>query len=95
MLSRYLVSMDLKESQSEPTPFDAVVLLMSCDETAPTLPMGAASCGLPTIGLSGGPMPSGKFHSLDSGSETGIWQMSEKVRSSKTRPEEFFERKAE
>ncbi len=47
MLSRYLVSMDLKESQSEATPFDGVVLLMSCDETAPTLPMASPPSAYP------------------------------------------------
>ena len=40
---------------------DGVVLLMGCDKTTPSLLMGAASCDLPTIGISGGPMLSGRF----------------------------------
>jgi len=90
MLFRNLVSMDVEES-IRGNPIDGVVLLMGCDKTTPSLLMGAASCGLPTIGLSGGPMLSGKFHGRDLGSGTGIWQMSEQVRSGKMRPEEFFE----
>jgi dihydroxy-acid dehydratase len=51
--------------------------------------MGAASCDVPTIGLSGGPMLSGKFQGRDLGSGTGVWQMSEQVRAGKMRLEEF------
>jgi dihydroxyacid dehydratase/phosphogluconate dehydratase len=64
---------------------------MGCDKTTPSLLMGAASCDLPTIGLSGGPMLSGKFRGRDIGSGTGVWQMSEQVRSGNMRAEEFFE----
>ena len=63
---------------------------MGCDKTTPSLLMGAASCDLPTIGLSGGPMLSGKFHGCDLGSGTSIWQMSEQVRSGQMSREEFF-----
>ena len=70
---------------------DGVVLLMGCDKTTPSLLMGAASCDLPTIGLSGGPMLSGKFRGHDLGSGTGVWQMSEQVRSGEMKVEEFFE----
>jgi L-arabonate dehydrase len=79
MLFRNLVSMDVEES-IRGNPIDGVVLLMGCDKTTPALLMGAASCDLPTIGLSGGPMLSGKFQGRDIGSGTGVWQMSEKVR---------------
>ncbi len=51
--------------------------------------MGAASCDLPTIGLSGGPMLSGKFQGRDLGSGTGVWQMSEKVRAGEMAMEEM------
>src|SRR5208283_142197 len=44
-----------------------------------------------TIGLSGGPMLNGKFQGHDLGSGTGVWQMSEKVRSGQMKLEEFFE----
>src|SRR5437660_12196637 len=64
---------------------------MGCDKTTPSLLMGAASCDLPTIGLSGGPMLSGKFRGNDLGSGTGVWQMTEKIRSGEMKNEEFFE----
>ena len=89
MLFRNLASMDVEES-IRGNPIDGVVLLMGCDKTTPSLLMGAASCDLPTIGLSGGPMLSGKFHGCDLGSGTGVWQMSEQVRSGQMTREEFF-----
>ena len=79
MLFRNLASMDVEES-IRGNPMDGVVLLMGCDKTTPSLLMGAASCDLPTIGLSGGPMLNGKFRGKDIGSGTGVWQMSEMVR---------------
>jgi L-arabonate dehydrase len=90
MLFRNLASMDVEES-IRGNPIDGVVLLMGCDKTTPSLLMGAASCDLPTIGLSGGPMLSGKFRGCDLGSGTGVWQMSEKVRIGEMKMEEFFE----
>jgi L-arabonate dehydrase len=90
MLFRNLASMDVEES-IRGNPIDGVVLLMGCDKTTPSLLMGAASCDLPTIGVSGGPMLSGKFQGHDLGSGTGIWQMSEKVRSGQMKEKEFFE----
>ncbi len=90
MLFRNLASMDVEES-IRGNPLDGVVLLMGCDKTTPSLLMGAASCDLPTIGLSGGPMLSGKFRGHDLGSGTGVWQMSEQVRSGEMKVEEFFE----
>ena len=79
MLFRNLASMDVEES-IRGNPLDGVVLLMGCDKTTPALLMGAASCDLPTIGLSGGPMLSGHFRGKQIGSGTGVWQMSEDVR---------------
>ncbi len=90
MLFRNLASMDVEES-IRGNPMDGVVLLMGCDKTTPSLLMGAASCDLPTIGLSGGPMLSGKFHGHDLGSGTGVWQMDAKVRSGEMKITEFFE----
>ena len=60
MLFRNLVSMDVEES-IRANPIDGVVLLTGCDKTTPALLMGAASCDLPTIVLSGGPMLTGRF----------------------------------
>ncbi|HCX80752.1 MAG: dihydroxy-acid dehydratase [Curvibacter sp. RIFCSPHIGHO2_12_FULL_63_18] len=88
MLFRNLASMDVEES-IRGNPIDGVVLLMGCDKTTPSLMMGAASCDLPTIGLSGGPMLNGKFRGKDVGSGTGVWQMSEMVRAGEMTMEEF------
>src|SRR5260370_13315921 len=90
MLFRNLASMDVEES-IRGNPIDGVVLLMGCDKTTPSLLMGAASCDLPTIGLSGGPMLSGKFHGRDIGSGTGLWQMTDQLRAGKMKAEEYFE----
>jgi L-arabonate dehydrase len=90
MLFRNLASMDVEES-IRGNPLDGVVLLMGCDKTTPSLLMGAASCDLPTIGLSGGPMLSGKFHGHDLGSGTGVWQMCERVSAGEMKLSEFFE----
>src|SRR5881227_3537355 len=90
MLFRNQAAMDVEES-IRANPFDGVVLLMGCDKTTPSLLMGAASCDLPTIGLSGGPMLSGKFHGHDLGSGTGVWQMHEQVRAGEMKLAEFFE----
>src|SRR6202050_343522 len=90
MFFRNLASMDVEES-IRGNPIDGVVLLMGCDKTTPSLLMGAASVDLPTIGLSGGPMLSGKFHGRDLGSGTGLWQMTDQVRTGEMKVEEFFE----
>jgi len=90
MLFRNLASMDVEES-IRGNPIDGVVLLMGCDKTTPSLLMGAASCDLPTIGLSGGPMLSGKFRGRDLGSGTGVWQMFEQISAGEMKIEEAFE----
>ena len=78
MLFRNLASMDVEES-IRGNPLDGVVLLVGCDKTTPALMMGAASCDLPTIAVSGGPMLNGKFQGREIGSGTAIWQFSEMV----------------
>jgi len=88
MLFRNLASMDVEES-IRGNPIDGVVLLMGCDKTTPSLLMGAASCDLPTIGLSGGPMLNGRFRGHTIGSGTGVWEMSEKVRAGEMTMEEL------
>ena len=93
MLFRNLASMDVEES-IRGNPIDGVVLLMGCDKTTPSLLMGAASCDLPTIGLSGGPMLSGKFRGRDLGSGTGLWQMTDQLRAGEMKLEEYFEAEA-
>ncbi|TFW05167.1 dihydroxy-acid dehydratase [Oxalobacteraceae bacterium OM1] len=93
MLFRNLASMDVEES-IRGNPIDGVVLLMGCDKTTPALMMGAASCNLPTIGISGGPMLNGKFRGKDLGSGTGVWMMSEMVRAGQMTQEEFTDAEA-
>src|SRR5213596_3406734 len=90
MLYRNLASMDVEES-IRANPLDGVVLLMGCDKTTPSLIMGAASVGLPTLGVSGGPMLSGKYRGADIGSGTNTWSMSEDLRAGKISVEEFHE----
>jgi dihydroxy-acid dehydratase len=80
MLFRNLASMDVEES-IRGNPIDGVILLCGCDKTTPSLVMGAASCDLPTLTISGGPMLNGKFRGQDIGSGTNVWKFSEEVRS--------------
>ena len=90
MLYRNLASMDVEESLRG-NPLDGVVLLFGCDKTTPALLMGAASVDLPTIGVSGGPMLSGKYRGTDIGSGTNVWSMSEDLRAGKISLDEFHE----
>ena len=60
MLTRNLASMDVEEA-IRGNPIDAVVLLVGCDKTTPALLMGAASCDVPAIVVTGGPMLNGKL----------------------------------
>jgi len=64
---------------------------MGCDKTTPSLVMGAASVDLPTVGVSGGPMLSGKWRGQELGSGTGVWSMSEQVRAGTLKLQDFFE----
>jgi L-arabonate dehydrase len=90
MLYRNLASMDAEES-IRGNPLDGVVLLGGCDKTTPSILMGAASCDLPTIFVSGGPMLSGKYRGQDIGSGTNVWSMSEDLRAGKITLAEFHE----
>ncbi|MDE0054956.1 MAG: dihydroxy-acid dehydratase [Gammaproteobacteria bacterium] len=93
MLFRNLASMDVEES-IRGNPLDGVVLLVGCDKTTPALMMGAASCDLPTIVVSGGPMLNGKFEGREIGSGTAIWQFSEGVRAGQITVGQFREMEA-
>ena len=90
MLFRNLASMDVEES-IRGNPIDGVVLLCGCDKTTPSLMMGAASCDLPALVVSGGPMLNGNFRGKPIGSGTAVWQMSEDVRAGKMQLAEFME----
>src|SRR5689334_14025762 len=79
MLFRNLASMDVEES-IRANPMDGVVLLVGCDKTTPALLMGAASCDLPAIAVSGGPMLNGRFRGEELGSGTHTWIFTEKLK---------------
>ncbi len=90
MLYRNLASMDVEES-IRANPLDGLVLLVGCDKTTPALMMGAASCDLPAIVVSGGPMLNGYFQGKTIGSGTAVWSMSEDVRAGKMELATFME----
>jgi len=89
MLFRNLASMDVEEA-IRGNPMDGVVLMAGCDKTTPSLLMGAASCDLPTILLSGGSMLNGRFKGRTLGSGTDVWKFSEDVRAGVMSEAEFM-----
>jgi L-arabonate dehydrase len=90
MLFRNQAAMDVEES-IRANPFDGVVLMMGCDKTTPSLLMGAASCDLPTIGISGGPMLNGKFRGEDIGSGTHVWKFTEMLKTGEMKEADMIE----
>jgi len=90
MLFRNLASMDVEES-IRANPIDGVVLLTGCDKTTPALVMGAASCDVPAIVVSGGPMLNGKYRGEDIGSGTDVWRYSEDVKAERMTVAEFMD----
>jgi L-arabonate dehydrase len=93
MLFRNLASMDVEEA-IRGLPIDGVVLLVGCDKTTPALLMGAASCDIPTIALSGGPMLNGKYEGQDIGSGTNTWKFAEMVKAGEMTLEAFMSAEA-
>ena len=93
MLFRNLASMDVEES-IRANPIDGVVLLVGCDKTTPSLLMGAASCGLPTIALSGGPMLNGRWRDEQIGSGTHVWKFDAMVKSGELTLADFMDSEA-
>jgi L-arabonate dehydrase len=90
MLFRNLASMDAEES-IRGNPIDGVVLLTGCDKTTPSTLMGAASVGLPTIVVPGGPMLNGKYQGEDIGSGTSVWKLTEELKKGNITYEEYAE----
>jgi dihydroxy-acid dehydratase len=88
MLFRNLASMDVEEA-IRGNPMDGVVLMAGCDKTTPSLVMGAASCDVPAIVVSGGPMLNGRFRGKPIGSGTDVWKFSEDVRAGLMTEQEF------
>ncbi|MFJ4396151.1 IlvD/Edd family dehydratase [Pseudomonas sp. NPDC089396] len=93
MLTRNLASMDVEES-IRGNPVDAVVLLTGCDKTTPALLMGAASCDVPAIVVTGGPMLNGKHKGRDIGAGTIVWQMHEQYKAGQIDLNEFLSAEA-
>lgn len=93
MLTRNLASMDVEES-IRGNPVDAVVLLAGCDKTTPALLMGAASCDVPAIVVTGGPMLNGKHKGKDIGAGTIVWQMHEAYKAGEIDLNEFLSAEA-
>ncbi|GAB0117722.1 IlvD/Edd family dehydratase [Acidisoma sp. 7E03] len=93
MLFRNLASMDVEEA-IRGNPIDGVVLLVGCDKTTPSLLMGAASCDLPTIVLSGGPMLNGRVRGEVVGSGTAVWRYSEAVKAGQMSLKDFMDAEA-
>ncbi|MGE8115386.1 IlvD/Edd family dehydratase [Pseudomonas sp. NPDC086566] len=93
MLTRNLASMDVEEA-IRGNPVDAVVLLTGCDKTTPALLMGAASCDVPAIVVTGGPMLNGKHKGRDIGAGTIVWQMHEAYKAGQIDLDEFLSAEA-
>jgi dihydroxy-acid dehydratase len=93
MLFRNLASMDVEEA-IRGLPMDGVVLLVGCDKTTPALLMGASSCDLPTIAISGGPMLNGKYEGTDIGSGTNTWKFDQMVKAGEMTLEAFMSAEA-
>ncbi|MED5617999.1 IlvD/Edd family dehydratase [Ideonella sp. BN130291] len=89
MLTRNLAAMDVEEA-IRGNPMDAVVLLTGCDKTTPALLMGAASCDVPAIVVSGGPMLNGKLEGRDIGSGTAVWQLHESLKAGEIQLHQFL-----
>lgn len=89
MMFRNLASMEVEET-IRANPLDGVVLLVGCDKTTPALVMGALSCDLPTIVVSGGPMIAGHYCGKRLGSGTDVWRLSEEVRAGQLSEADFI-----
>jgi L-arabonate dehydrase len=93
MLFRNLVSMDVEES-IRANPIDGVVLLCGCDKTTPSLVMGAASCNVPALVVSGGPMLNGKYRGQEIGSGTAVWRFAEELKAGTLSAHDFMDAEA-
>ena len=79
MMFRNLAAMDVEET-IRANPIDGVVLLAGCDKTTPALLMGAASCDVPAVLVSGGPMLNGRFRGRVLGSGTDVFRLDDDYR---------------
>lgn len=93
MMFRNLAAMAVEEA-IRGQQMDGVVLMVGCDKTTPSLLMGAASCDLPAIVVTGGPMLNGYYKGERVGSGTHLWKFSEAVKAGEMTKEEFVEAEA-
>ena len=93
MLFRNLAAMDVEES-IRANPFDGVVLLTGCDKTTPALVMGAASCDLPALVVSGGPMLNGRWRDQTVGSGTHVWKFTEMLKAGQMTMDDLLDAEA-
>jgi dihydroxy-acid dehydratase len=90
MMFRNLAALAIEET-IRGQPIDGAVLLVGCDKTTPSLMMAAASCDIPSIVVTGGPMLNGYFRGERVGSGTHLWKFSEAVKAGEMTQEEFLE----
>ena len=90
MMFRNLMAMDVEES-IRANPLDGVVLLCGCDKTTPAQLMGAASAGLPSIMVTGGPMLKGMWRGTEVGSGTDVWHYWDELRAGRIQEEDWCE----
>ncbi len=93
MMFRNLAAMSIEE-QIRGQPMDGCVLMVGCDKTTPSLMMAAASCDLPAIVVTGGPMLNGWFQGERVGAGTHLWRFSEAVKAGDMTQESFLEAEA-
>lgn len=93
MMFRNLAALAIEET-IRGQPMDGAVLLVGCDKTTPSLMMAAASCDIPSIVVTGGPMLNGWFRGERVGSGTHLWKFSEAVKAGEMTQAEFLDAEA-
>ncbi len=93
MMFRNLAALSIEET-IRGQPIDGCVLMVGCDKTTPSLMMAAASCDVPSIVVTGGPMLNGYYKGERVGSGTHLWKFSEAVKAGEMSQEEFLEAEA-
>ncbi|QDA36112.1 dihydroxy-acid dehydratase (plasmid) [Paracoccus liaowanqingii] len=93
MMFRNLAALAIEET-IRGQPMDGAVLLVGCDKTTPSLIMAAASCDIPSIVVTGGPMLNGHFRGERVGSGTHLWKFSEAVKAGEMSQDDFLEAEA-
>lgn len=93
MMFRNLAALAIEET-IRGQPMDGAVLLVGCDKTTPSLIMAAASCDIPSIVVTGGPMLNGYFRGERVGSGTHLWKFSEAVKAGTMSQDDFLEAEA-